>query len=112
MKTDHSMGGATITSPGRLDRFDFRAVRALFPGPWIANNFYDPDRAARSLAAGAADLISFGRPFIANPDLVERVRRGSPLNEVNLATLYAGRSARGYTDYPAVSETPDEPAPA
>jgi N-ethylmaleimide reductase len=54
-------------------------------------------------APRAADLIAFGRPFIANPDLVERLKRGAPLNEIDPATLYGG-GEKGYTDYPAMAE--------
>lgn len=82
--------------------FDFAAARRLFRGAWIANNGYDPDRAARTIAAGDADLVSFGRPFIANPDYPERVRLGAPLNALDPATTYAGQGAAGYTDYPAL----------
>ena len=52
--------------------------------------------------AGAADLVAFGRPFIANPDLVERLRTGAPLNTPDASTFYGG-GAQGYTDYPALS---------
>ena len=51
------------------------------------------------LAAGEADLIAFGKPFISNPDLVERLKKGAPLNEWDKATFYGG-GAKGYTDYP------------
>jgi len=55
------------------------------------------------LAAGSADLIAFGKPFISNPDLVERLKTGAALNEWDKATFYGG-GARGYTDYPALGE--------
>ena len=58
------------------------------------------------LAADAADLIAFGKPFIANPDLVERLRRGAPLNAPDKATFYGG-GAKGYTDYPVLDEALD-----
>ena len=82
--------------------FDFAAARRLFGGPWIANNGYDPERAARTISAGDADLVSFGRPFIANPDYPTRVRLGAPLNTIEASTAYAGQAERGYTDYPAL----------
>jgi N-ethylmaleimide reductase len=66
----------------------------------MVNNSYDKTLAEHALAAGV-DLVAFGRPFIANPDLVERLRRGAPLNAVEKATLYGG-GAKGYTDYPAL----------
>jgi N-ethylmaleimide reductase len=53
------------------------------------------------LAEGAADLIAFGKPFLANPDLVERLKRGAPLNAPDKATFYGG-GAKGYTDYPTL----------
>ena len=53
------------------------------------------------LNEGAADLIAFGKPFISNPDLVERLKKGAPLNEWDKATFYGG-GAKGYTDYPTL----------
>jgi N-ethylmaleimide reductase len=58
------------------------------------------------LAANEADLIAFGKPFLANPDLVERLQRGAPLNAPDKATFYGG-GAKGYTDYPALGEALD-----
>lgn len=74
-------------------------LRSLFKGVYMANNGYDRDLAAGTVASGAADLIAFGRPFIANPDLVERLEQNWGLNEIDPATLYGG-GAVGYTDYP------------
>jgi N-ethylmaleimide reductase len=93
--------GARPGIPADPARFDFPGARRLFGGCWIANNYYDADRAARAIRAGDADLVSFGRPFIANPDLVRRVHQGAALNEVDTATLYTPGTA-GYTDYPAL----------
>jgi N-ethylmaleimide reductase len=56
-----------------------------------------------AVASGRADLVSFGRPFIANPDLVRRLREDAPLNKLDQATLYGG-DAKGYTDYPTLAE--------
>jgi len=64
----------------------------------MVNNGYDKPLAEQSLARGA-DLVAFGMPYIANPDLVERLSKGAPLNAVDKATLYGG-GAQGYTDYP------------
>ena len=86
--------------PGR--EFDFPAARRLFAGAWIANNGYEPERAARAVAAGDADLVSFGRKFISNPDYPLRVKLGAPLNPIDNVTAYAGHAERGYTDYPAL----------
>lgn len=62
------------------------------------------EMALAARASNAADLIAFGRPFISNPDLVERLRRNAPLNELDPATLYGG-DAHGYTDYPFLDNT-------
>ena len=81
--------------------FDWRALRSAFGGPYVANGGYDRDSAAAAIIAGDTDLVSFGAPFIANPDLVERFRSGTQLNTGDRATYYSG-GARGYTDYPAL----------
>jgi N-ethylmaleimide reductase len=62
---------------------------------------YTLERANEVLKQGLADLIAFGQPFLANPDLVERFRRGAPLNKPNPSTYYGG-GATGYTDYPTL----------
>ncbi len=79
--------------------FDKRALREAFGGAYIANGGYDLEGARRALASGAADLVSFGAPYVANPDLVARLRIGAPLNVPDPATFYGG-DERGYTDYP------------
>jgi N-ethylmaleimide reductase len=66
----------------------------------MLNNGYDRALADAALAAGA-DLVAWGRAFIANPDLVRRLREGLPLAELDRQTLYGGGDA-GYTDYPAL----------
>jgi N-ethylmaleimide reductase len=68
----------------------------------MLNNGYDLALAGQSLANGA-DLIAFGRPFIANPDLGVRLRQGGPFNTPDRATFYGGGDA-GYTDYPSLSQ--------
>lgn len=79
---------------------DFRrAVRAAFSGRIVYAGRYTAERGARLVDAGLADLIAFGRPFIANPDLPRRIARGWPLNSVDPATIYGG-AAKGFTDYP------------
>ena len=79
--------------------FDRKAIRRAFGGTYLANSGYDLARGTAALATGAADLVSFGAPYVANPDLVERFTRGAPLNEPDPETFYGG-DARGYTDYP------------
>lgn len=84
-----------------LDDLDTLAMlRANFNGPIIANNNLKADSAAALLDAGRAEAVSFGRAFIANPDLVERIAAGVPLARPDYTLLYTGEE-RGYTDYPA-----------
>lgn len=77
------------------------AIRGAYSGIYIANGSYDGDTARRRLADGRCELVSFGRPFISNPDLPERLHRGAPLNDWDAATFYGGGEA-GYTDYPTL----------
>ncbi len=74
-------------------------MRAVFKGPFILNGGYDAETGAAALRAGEADLIAYGRAFIANPDLVERFRSGATLNKPDVSTFYTD-GAKGYTDYP------------
>ena len=69
----------------------------------MVNNGYDKALAEQAVAdvAQGADIVAFGRPYIANPDLVERLRQSAPLNTPERATFYGG-GAEGYTDYPAL----------
>ncbi|MCC5968507.1 MAG: alkene reductase [Pararhodobacter sp.] len=97
----HVVEGAT-GGPRDAVPFDYDALRGAFRNTYIANNGYDLNLATEHLSAGKADLIAFGRPFIANPDLVARLQTGAPLAEMDRATLYGG-GAGGYTDYPAFS---------
>jgi N-ethylmaleimide reductase len=96
----HVIEGAT-GGPRDVAPFDYASLRKRFKQAYIANNGYDFALANKVLEAGAADLIAFGKPFISNPDLVERLRRGAPLNEWDKATFYGG-GAKGYTDYPVL----------
>ena len=77
-------------------------VRPLFGGTLITTGGYSPESGERALDKGCADLVGFGRLFIANPDLPERVRTGAELAEPDRATFYGG-GEHGYTDYPALS---------
>ena len=79
------------------------AIRATFKGPLILNSDYGQAGAAARIAAGEADAIAFGRPFIANPDLVRRLADGLPIAEAQMATFYS-QGPEGYTDYPALIE--------
>jgi len=75
------------------------ALKKAFGGCLIANEQFTKESAGRVLEEGTADAVAFGRAYIANPDLVERFKRDSPLNELDVETLYGGGS-KGYTDYP------------
>ena len=77
-------------------------IREVFPGPLILNQDYTPDEAQAAVASRLADAIAFGRPFIANPDLVERLHAGAPLAKDNPKTWYTP-GPEGYTDYPALA---------
>jgi len=82
-------------------------LRKLYTGFYIGNGGYDADKASEALKSGHADAITFGRPFIANPDLPERYRVGAELNEPNQDTFYGG-GAEGYTDYPFLRENAED----
>ncbi len=103
----HIIEGATGGPRELPDRpFDYVALKTAYraaggKGAWMVNNGYDLALAQQSLAQGA-DLVAFGRPFIANPDLVRRLREDAPLNTPDKATFYGG-GAKGYTDYPALA---------
>ena len=94
-------GGTRDLAPGQ----DIQALRARFKGAYIANNGYDRQMAMDAVASGRADLVAFGKLFIANPDLVARLKADAPLNLPDQTTFYGG-GAKGYVDYPALAETP------
>lgn len=96
----HMIEGAT-GGPRDLPGFDYAAARQAFQGSYIANNGYDRDAAATAVASGHADAVSFGRLYLANPDLVQRFVQGAPLNTPNPATFYTPGPV-GYTDYPTL----------
>ncbi len=98
----HVVEGAT-GGPRDIAPFDYASLRRRFSKTYIANNGFDLELATSHLAEGKADLIAFGLPFIANPDLVERLQTGAPLADINPATIYGGGAA-GYTDYPRFNE--------
>jgi N-ethylmaleimide reductase len=101
----HVIEGAT-GGPRDVAPFDYGSLRKRFKGAYIANNGYDFQLATKVLAADEADLIAFGKLYIANPDLVERLKKGAPLNEPDKATFYGG-GAKGYTDYPTLDAALD-----
>jgi N-ethylmaleimide reductase len=95
---DHSAIGAPAVPQSIKDTF-----RNEFKGVLILSGGYDAARAQADLAAGKADLIAVGRPFLANPDLVERWKKGSPVNAPDPATFYTP-GPKGYTDYPLLTK--------
>ncbi|HEY9237383.1 MAG TPA: alkene reductase [Burkholderiaceae bacterium] len=105
----HVVEGAT-GGPRDNAPFDFAALRARFKqghpqGAWIVNNGYDRAMAIAAVDSGAADMVAFGKHFISNPDLVERLRLDAPLAPANRQTFYGG-GAEGYTDYPPMELAP------
>ncbi len=88
--------------------FDRQRLRRAFAGPYMANGGYQFETATAVLAAKDADLVSFGVPFIANPDLVARFQLNAPLNTPDPETFYGGDEA-GYTDYPALAPALTDP---
>lgn len=80
--------------------FDYDDMHDRFKGVWMANNGYDRAMAMAAVASGRDDLISFGRLFMANPDLVERLSTEAPLNNLMDPSTFYGGGAHGYTDYP------------
>jgi N-ethylmaleimide reductase len=86
-------------------------LRARYDGFYIANGGYDAVTAAHAVESGHADAVAFGRPFISNPDLPERYRVGAMLNEPDENTFFGG-DERGYTDYPFLDKSTNEPRPA
>jgi N-ethylmaleimide reductase len=93
---DHSALG-TPTVPEATKK----ALRAAFKGTFILAGGFDQSSAEAALTEGRADLTAFGRPFIANPDWVERMRIGAKGNDLDMSTFYTP-GAKGYTDYPSL----------
>lgn len=94
---DHSAQGAPVVPDSIKATF-----RKVFKQTLILSGGYDVKRAEADLAAGRADLIAFGKPILANPDMVERFKTGAPLNAPDMATFYTP-GPKGYTDYPALA---------
>jgi N-ethylmaleimide reductase len=96
---DHSSGGAPEV-PLSIKK----AIREKFRNTLILSGGYTLDRAEEDLSSGFADLVAFGKPFITNPDLVERLQRNFPINnKLDASTLYTA-DAKGYTDYPVFQD--------
>jgi len=97
----HLIEGQT-GGPRDVAPFDYAALRTLYSGAWMVNNGYTRQMALDAVAGGAADLVAFGKAFIANPDLGLRLRENAALNPLDAARLYGG-GAQGYTDYPTLN---------
>ncbi len=97
----HAVEGG-IHGGGKADAFDFDQMRKLYKGAYMANLSYDKARGNAAIASGHADVIAYGVPFIANPDLVERYKTDAILNEADSKSFYGG-DEKGYTDYPFLS---------
>ena len=93
-------GGMDIE--GTAVPFDFSALRKHFKNAYMANLAYNKDRGNAAIASGHADVVAFGVPFIANPDLVERFQKNAPLNTPDPSSFYGG-DEKGYIDYPFLS---------
>lgn len=100
----HVMDGLGFGFHGLGEPMKLEEFRAVFKGVVIGNVGYDKETAEATIARGNADMIAFGRPFISNPDLVERFRNNWPLNpEADVADWYRDDGVRGYTDFPRFS---------
>jgi N-ethylmaleimide reductase len=97
----HAVEGG-IHGGGESDPFDFETFRKQFKGAYMANLSYDKARGNAAVQSGHADVIAYGVPFIANPDLVERFKQDAPLNEADSKTFYGG-TEKGYIDYPLLA---------
>ncbi|MCZ4107039.1 alkene reductase [Brevundimonas diminuta] len=98
----HFVEGATGGTRALPAGISLDALRAEFQGPYIGNSGYDLDLAVARRAAGKVDAVAFGRPFIGNPDLVERLRIGADLVQAPREAYYGG-GAEGYTDWPTLA---------
>jgi N-ethylmaleimide reductase len=101
-------GGDRDYRQGGNPSFDYEALRLAHKkaggkSSWMVNNGYDRNMAIDAVESGRADLVAFGRPFIANPDLVERLKQNAPLNAADQPTFYGG-GEKGYTDYPKLEK--------
>ncbi len=96
---DHSSMGAPKPAEALV-----ATIRRNFKGALILSGGYDAVRAQEDIDAGRGDLVAFGRPWLANPDLVERWKSGAGLNAPDFATFYTP-GEKGYTDYPALVAT-------
>ncbi len=99
----HIIEGATMSSRDYDPAFDFALLRKRYSGTYIANNGYTRELALQLTEADPRALVAFGRKFISNPDLVQRLIQDAPLQSLDKHTLYGG-GAKGYTDYPTLTD--------
>nr|WP_042673273.1 alkene reductase [Methylobacterium sp. B34] len=97
----HCIEGVTQGDRAEPAGFSFQNLRTAFKGSYVANNGYTREMALKARREGTADFVCFGRPFLSNPDFVERLRRDAPLNADDKDNWYGG-DARGYTDFPTL----------
>jgi N-ethylmaleimide reductase len=105
----HVAGNTTRDAPEPRADALVRLIRERYQGTLIVCGGYERARAEAALSEGRADLVAFGRPFIANPDLPERLRENAPLNTPDPDTFYGG-GAKGYVDYPTLRQARGEEA--
>lgn len=95
----HVVEGEMLSGERSLD---YRQIRDSFDGYYMANGGYDKARAQSAITRGDCDMVSFGKLFLANPDLVQRFKTDAALNVPDPDTFYGG-DEKGYTDYPALT---------
>jgi len=96
----HVLEGDMLTGERQVD---YAALRNCFAGFYMANNGYDLERGNEAIEQGHADMVAYGKLFIANPDLPVRFAKNLPLNTPDQATFYGG-DEKGYTDYPKYAD--------
>ncbi len=99
----HMIEGTTRGAREYPGHIDLQVLRKRFRGAYIANNGFSPELAAEAVRSGKADLVSFGRPFLSNPDFVERVKRGGPFAPEAPKETWYGGGREGYADWPALA---------
>ena len=100
---DLGIGYLHVVDPAKGENRVAPALRRLFDGTFIINGGYDEASGNAAIANGEADLVAFGVPFLANPDLPYRFGKKAQLNAPDQATFYACED-KGYTDYPALTQ--------
>ena len=101
----HVMDGLAFGFHELGEPMTLQEFRAVFKGPIMGNCGYTEETAEKAITEGHADMIAFGRPFISNPDLVERFASNSPLaDDADPSTWYSSSTAEGYTDFPTKTQ--------